>query len=269
VVRTDKRSIYLTSILEKRVCLHKDLADERKKNDVLQMQIGQLQALANIGTTTCMIAHEINNLLTPVSNYAELSLANPKDKELAKKALEKAAQNGQRAAKVMESILAVANGETQEKKKTKLSVLVDEIFSCLCRDFRKDGITVNLEIPEGLEVWGIPVEIQQVLMNLILNARDSMLEGGGVLTIRGCIRGDNTEIEVRDTGCGIERGELAKIFEPFHTTKSCPKSQLQNSGSGLGLAFCKKIIDVHNGSISVESERGGGSSFKITLPNSD
>lgn len=256
----------MTSIIEKRRSLHKDLASHQQENSTLKLQLSQLQALANIGTTTCMIAHEINNLLTPLSSYADLALANPNDKGLTEKVLQKTSRNCRRASKVMESILSVANGETNQKEDTNLYSLVEEIFTCLCRNFEKDSITVHLDIPKDLTIRAVPVDIQQVLMNLILNARDSMLEAGGSLTIKAQDNTDNVQIEVTDTGCGIDPGDLENIFEPFFTTKADKRSSSQISGSGIGLAFCKKIMDIHQGSISVNSIPANGTSFIITLP---
>ena len=144
--------------------------------------------------------------------------------------------------------------------------LIDEIFTCLCRDFTKDGIIVEIRVPDDISVYVIPVQIQQVLMNLILNARDAMLPGGGVLTIRAAETAETVIIEVADTGQGIDPSNLINIFETFYTTKTDKASPAERSGSGIGLAFCKMIIDGHKGCISVESEPGQGSTFKIVLP---
>jgi signal transduction histidine kinase len=234
----------LTRIIEKRLSLHKNIENQQQKNNTLKFQIGRLQALANIGTDTCMIAHEINNLLTPLATYAALALQNPDDKPLAEKVLQKTIRNCERAAKIMKSMLAVVNGETQEKKNATLITLVEEIFTCLCRDFAKDGITVNIQIPEDLTVWAVPVQIQQVLMNLILNARDAMLPRGGILAIKAKDAADAVKIEISDSGSGIEPADLKKIFEPFFTTKVDKKSP------------------------AVESKPDRGTTFKITLPKS-
>ena len=257
----------MTSIIEKRVSLHKRLAEHQQQNRALKSQITQLQALANIGTITHMIAHEMNNLLTPVGNYATLAMKSPDDLALAEKALVKTAQSCERATKIMGSMLAMADGKKQEKKNTQLIALVEEIFMCLCRDFAKDGITVKIQIPEELGVWAVPVQIQQVLMNLILNARDAMLPRGGILSIKATESSDAVQVEVTDTGCGIEPEDIENIFETFFTTKRDGSSPSRDSGSGLGLAFCKKIIvDAHGGCISVESQPDKGSTFTITLP---
>ena len=258
----------MTSIIEKRLSLHKHLANQQQRNNALKSQISRLQALANIGTATCMITHEVNNLLTPLANFAALALSNPDDKTLVEKALQKAVRNCEHASKIMESMLAVANGQTQRKEDARLIALVEEIFICLCRDFAKDGITVDIRIPEDLTIWAVPVQIQQVLMNLILNARDAMLPRGGILTIKAQDTADAVQIELTDTGCGIKSADLKNIFEPFFTTKADKKSPSQQSGAGFGLVFCKKIIDEHGGCISVESKPARGTAFKITLPKS-
>jgi len=256
----------LASITEKRLCLHKHLKDQQQQNDALTSQLDQLQHLANIGTVSYMIAHEINNLLTPLKSYAALALNNFDDKALSEKALQKTVQNCERASKIMESMLALANGQTQKKKDTELFTLVEEVFSCLCRDFTKDGITVEICIPQGLTVWAVPVQIQQVLMNLILNARQAMLPRGGVLAIKAAEMTDGVEIQITDTGNGIESTKLERIFDPFFTTKKDKKSASEYSGAGLGLAFCKRIIDGHDGMISAESKPAGGSKFRIVIP---
>lgn len=256
----------MTSIIEKRLSLHKYLESQHHRIEELQSEIIGLQALANIGTATCMIAHEINNLLTPLGSYAVLALGNPDDKALAEKVFNKTVANCQRASQVMESMLALANGETQDRQNISLRELVDGIFNCLCRDFAKDGITVNIDIPQELTLWAVPAQMQQVFMNLIINARDAMLDSGGVLTIKAEHQEDSITLRVADTGYGIEPNNLEMIFEPFFTTKKDRANASAQSSCGLGLAFCRRIIDDHNGSIGVESQPNAGTTFTIILP---
>jgi signal transduction histidine kinase len=212
-----------------------------------------------------MIAHEINNLLTPLASYADLALKNRDDTALTEKALEKAVRNCERATRIMESVLTLAQGQEQEKQDVRLSILVEEVFTCLCRDLAKDGITVQIQIPEDFSAWVVPVQIQQVLMNLILNAREAMLPRGGILNIKSSQDADATHIEVTDTGGGIAPAGLQKVFEQFYSTKTKDTDARQCS-SGLGLAFCKKVVEAHNGCISVESQVDKGTTFRITLP---
>jgi signal transduction histidine kinase len=256
----------LTSVIEKRQSIHKQLEVQQQENDALKSQVCRLQALANIGTATAMIAHEMNNLLAPLAGHADLALKNPDDTKLADKALKKALRNSQRASNIVESILALANGEDQHYADAPLSSLVQEVFDGLGRDFTKDSITVSVQIPEDLTIRAVPVQIQQAIMNLILNGRAAMLGNGGRLTIKAHDGPEAIDIEVTDTGCGIEPENLRRIFEPFFTTKAVDAACRQSQAVGLGLAFCKRIIDAHKGSISVESEAGRGSTFIISLP---
>ena len=175
-------------------------------------------------------------------------------------------RNCDRTTKIMDSMLALANGRTDQKQDVQLLGLIDEVFTCLCRDFVKDGISVDIRVPKDLTVQVVPVQIQQVLMNLILNARDAMLPQGGVLTIEAAETAASVEISVSDTGSGIEPENLENILEIFYTTKADKRSSDEHSGAGLGLAFCKLIVEKHEGSIAVESEPGRGSTFKISLP---
>ncbi|OHB58058.1 MAG: hypothetical protein A2Y07_00835 [Planctomycetes bacterium GWF2_50_10] len=252
-------------ILDRRRALHKHLASAQAQNEQLNSQLAQLGALANIGTSTCMIAHEMNNILSPLASYAQLALNHPEDAELGKKALTKTATNAMRAAKILESMLAMASGEQQEKKQCRVALMVQDVFTCLCRDFKKDHIVLEQAIPEDITIDVIPIQMQQVFMNLILNARDAMLPKGGRLNISVSRDGGAIAITFSDTGSGIEAENMDKVFDAFFTTKS-HSTVLGKSGAGLGLAFCKKIVEAHGGTISVRSSAGEGSIFSIILP---
>ncbi len=258
----------MASIIDKRVALHQRLARQEQENSALKSQNMQLQALANLGSATSMIAHEINNLLTPLASYAALAVRNSEDKQLVSKVLEKTVRNCERASKIMTSMLAVANGQSQEIETARVQALVDEVFTSLCRDFQKDGITVTVDIAETLQVPCVPVQIQQVLMNLILNARDAMIPGGGFLKLSAAENGQYVDLFVADTGKGIAPEDLERIFAPFFTTKAGNEEPTSYSGSGVGLAFCRRVMDGHHGEISVTSQPGEGSTFRIRLPKS-
>jgi len=256
----------LASVIQKRLSLHKSVKDHHRKNEALESQLCRIQPLANIGSASCMIAHEINNILTPFGAYADLALKHFDDQALVRKALEKAVLNCQRATKVMGSMLALANGDTQQKQTVRLGGLIDDVFTCLCRDFSKDRIQLVIDVPEDLEVHVVSVQIQQVLMNLSLNAREAMLASGGTLSFRAYRDLDNTIIEVADTGTGIRPEHMKTIFEAFYSTKDSSDSAEECFGTGLGLAFCRLVIDKHQGSITVKSKQNEGTTFKISIP---
>jgi signal transduction histidine kinase len=255
----------VANILEKRKSLNKEISEQLQQKKELEARLSRLQALANLGTLTAMVAHEINNILMPLGNYANVALSNPNDKALTEKALKKTVYNSGRASEILESILSIVNGEAAEKKICRLKQLVDEVFSCMGRDFEKDCIKVKLEIPEELDVSVVPVQMQQVLMNLILNAREAMLPGGGSLAISAQKDGNSVIINVADSGSGITAENMSKIFQPFFTTKT-PTTPAARVGAGLGLLFCKEVIESHEGTIEVDSSPNKGTKFSITLP---
>jgi len=255
----------LAPIIEKRRSLNKQLENQQMENDYLKARLTRLQTLANLGTVSAIVAHEINNILMPLGNYAQVALKAPDDKQLTQKALEKTIINSARASEILESILAVVNGETLKTRTCRLKNLVEEVFACIGRDFEKDGIKVNIDIHPDLDIHAVPVQLQQVLMNLILNAREAMANRNGILTITAKQLENEVVIEVADTGCGIEPENIENIFDSFFTTKTL-NSPAARKGAGLGLAFCKEIIDSHNGSIAVQSNPQQGTRFVITLP---
>jgi signal transduction histidine kinase len=255
----------LAGILAKRASLHRAVSLQAQQNDALKSQMQQIQPLASIGLISAMIAHELNNILTPLANYAQLSIDHPDDAALREKALNKTVLNCHRACKIQQSLLALANGQRQDKQVASIRALVDEVFACLCRDFRKEKIDVVTDIDPKLEVPVVGAQMQQVVMNLVLNARDALLKTGGTITIKAFKNEDKAFIVVADSGPGIPADMLPRIFEAFVTTKSGSDSS-SGSGSGLGLAFCREIVQAHDGAITVESKPGAGTVFKIILP---
>lgn len=256
----------MTSILEKRQSLHQQLATQQDLSEQLRSQLGHMQALANIGMISAMIAHEMNNILTPLGNYAYLAMKHPEDGELTRKALEKTTTNSRRAARILDSMLAMASGQPRKMDWHSVKTMVEDIFSCLARDFSKDRIKVIVKIDDELTVFAEDICLQQVLMNLILNARQAMLPKGGTLTISARQDAASLRIAIADTGCGIQRCDLENIFQPFFTTRT-KLSRAERHGAGLGLAFCKRVVEAHNGAISVDSQPDGhGTTFRISLP---
>jgi len=238
--------------------------------DALQEQLTESQRLATIGTIAAVIAHEFNNLLTPIVSYSQYALTsaegeNP-DMALICKALSKAFQSSSKAGKICQSMLGLARGESFFAD-VEVQKLVDEVLLVLARDPQKDGIALRVQVQPGIQVHGDPVQLEQVLLNLLINARHAMLGKGGALTIKASSCDDSNELKIQviDTGPGIPEKLLGKIFQPFFTTKGTAQRG-EAKGTGLGLAICKEIVEHHKGRIEVQSEVGRGTTFNIYLP---
>ena len=256
-----------TATIQQRKTIHRQLQDNQTHIKNLEHQIEATQKLASLGTMACLIAHEFNNLLAPMITYSELALKNPHDAPLTQKALQKNIKNAHRAADIVGSMLGMVREHLTDEEPAELATVVHECFQCLARDFSRDRISVKLDIPENLVPAIASNQLQQVLLNLIINARQAMLGHGGMLTISGHLSDQRTvEITVADTGCGIEPETVDHIFEPFFSTKTQAKRP-EEQGTGLGLAVCRNIIEAHQGQISVQSQPGNSTTFTIRLPS--
>ena len=237
--------------------------------DLLREQLTESQRLATIGTIAAVIAHEFNNLLTPIVSYSQFALQSAEgekpDMELIRKALSKSYQSSSKAGRICTSMLGLARGESSFGQ-VGVQQLVDEALAVLARDPKKDGIALRVQVQPDLKVHADPVQLEQVLLNLLINARQAMLGKGGSITIKAQpIDDDEIRIQVIDTGPGIPEKLIPKIFQPFFTTKGTARKG-EAKGTGLGLAICKEIIEHHRGRIEVQSEVGKGTTFSLHLP---
>jgi two-component system NtrC family sensor kinase len=253
-------------LIQKRVNIHRQLEYNAKKIEFLEQQLIATQKLTTIGTMSCMVAHEFNNLLTPIITYSQLAMKYPDDMELAQKTIHKIIKHANQAALIVQSMLGLVRSTDQTQEKTNLTELIKDCFSCLARNLSKDSITVKTDIDPDLTINVIRNQFQQILLNLIINARQAMLEKGGTLRISACNDNDRTvKILVSDTGSGITTENIDHIFEPFFTTKNNTRNpDLQ--GTGLGLMVCRHIVEAHEGTISVTSTPQQGATFTITIP---
>ena len=238
--------------------------------DFLRDQLLESQRLATIGTITAVIAHEFNNLLTPIVSYSQYALTSAEsatpDMDLIRKALSKSFQSADKAGKICAAMLGLARGESTFQN-VSVQKLVDEVLLVMARDPQKDGLALRVQIAPGLMVHADPVQLEQVLLNLLINARHAMAARGGSLTIKAILVEEQHEIrlQVIDTGPGIPEKLIPKIFQPFFTTKGTAKRG-EAKGTGLGLSICKEIVEHHKGRIEVESVVGKGTTFTIYLP---
>ncbi len=247
-----------------------ELDKAQRQLELLKEQLTESQRLAAIGTIAAVIAHEFNNLLTPMISYSQYALSSAgssqPDMELICKALDKSFQASTKAGKICNSMLGLARGEASFGP-VSVQKLIDEALLILARDPQKDGIALRVQVQPGLSIDGDQVQLEQVLLNLLINARHAMLGKGGSLTIKAGLvdPGGELRIQVIDTGPGIPEKLLPRIFQPFFTTKGTARRG-ETKGTGLGLAICRDIIEHHRGRIEVQSEVGRGTTFSIYLP---
>jgi signal transduction histidine kinase len=200
-----------------------------------------------------------------ILNYAKLGLRH-KDDATRDKALSKILAAAQRAEKITNSVLGLARNRKEEFAPTHLAQILEESLVLLEREMQKYRVAVHCEFAEVPPVRAIGNQIQQVLLNLMTNARQAMPEGGQlVLRIVHDPASNSVDLTIRDSGSGIPRDKLSKIFDRFYSTKDGP-DESGKGGTGVGLSTCKEIIDSHQGRIRVESSVGKGTAFIIRLP---
>jgi len=243
----------------------RSLAELKQQVKQLSEQLAEAQRLTAIGELVSTTTHEFNNVLMTIINYAKMGIRH-RDDATRDKALDKILAAANRAAKISRSVLGMARNRSESFEPTDLAVLIDDTLLLLERELRKYRISVDRHLPEVPPALVNGNQIQQVLLNLVINARQAMPHGG-TLTIR--LTHDSSEqtvdLEVRDCGNGIPADKLPRIFDPFFTTKSGP-DESGKGGSGLGLAMCRNIVEAHRGRIRVESTVGKGTSFTLKLP---
>ena len=246
--------------------------DLQLKNQQLQEQIDQLrdqltqaQKLTALGELVSTTTHEFNNILMTIINYAKLGQRH-KDSATRDKSFEKILAAGNRAAKITNGVLGIARNRSTDFEPTNLSQLIDDTLILLEREMNKYRIRVEKQIADVPAARAIGNQIQQVLLNLLINARQSMSSGGRLVVKLQYNEAEKmVELVVRDFGSGIPAEKLPHIFDSFYTTKKGPDAS-GKGGTGLGLSMCREIIEAHKGRIRVDSSVGRGTAFTLKLP---
>jgi signal transduction histidine kinase len=222
----------------------------------------RMAALGELASTT---THEFNNILTTILNYAKLGLRH-KDDASRDKALTKILAAATRAEKITNGVLGLARSRGQERTPTDLVTLIDGSLVLLEREMQKYRIQIELQAEPAPPAFACASEIQQVLLNLLTNARQAMPRGGRIIIrIAPDPAAGTVDLTVRDTGAGIPPEVLPRIFDRYFSTKQGPDSS-GKGGTGVGLSACREIIEAHQGKIRVESTVGVGTAFTLKLP---
>jgi signal transduction histidine kinase len=231
----------------------------------LRQELVRTQRLAALGELVGTTTHEFNNVLMTIINYAKLGLRN-KDEASRDKALDRILAAALRAEKITNSVLGMARNRGQDFAPTDLAPLVEETLVLLEREMQKYRVAVRKDFGQAPTVRAVGNQIQQVLLNLMTNARQAMPTGGEItLRISHDPAAGFVDLMVRDTGSGIPREQLPKIFDRFFTTKSGPDAS-GKGGTGVGLSACRDIVEAHQGRIRIESAVGKGTAFIVRLP---
>jgi signal transduction histidine kinase len=242
-----------------------DVMSLNPEADHLRQQLLHAQRLSSVGALASSVAHEFNNILTTIINYAKLGLRSVGDDAARTQALEKILKGSQRAATIINSMLGFARNRSTQREMTDIVPLIEDVLVLTEKDLSKHRIQVETKFHGRPTAPVVQGQIEQILLNLIINARQAMLRGGRLrIDVRENLATNMAEIAITDTGTGIAPEQLRLIFEPFYTTKE--PDEHGHGGTGLGLSVCRQIIEQHQGRIRVESVVGKGSTFTVKLP---
>jgi PAS domain S-box-containing protein len=236
------------------------LVDDITQRMQLEEQLVQTEKLTSLGLLAAGVAHEVNTPLAVISNYIQMLAKQLPENDPRHKLTDKIVNQTFRASEIVNNLLSFSRTGGAGFKEVNLNQVIEETLTLVAHPFR----AANVQVVKNLEgdlpaVLGSTNRLQQVFLNLFLNAKDAM-PSGGMLEVRSAANNGSVEIEVADTGMGIQRENLARVFDPFFTTKATGR------GTGLGLSVSYGIIKEHAGKIEVRSTPGKGTSFRLEFP---
>ncbi len=243
------------------------LVDDITERVSLETQLTQADKLSSIGLLAAGVAHEINTPLAVISSYAQMLAKQMKGDERLGPVLDKITQQSFRASEIANGLLNFSRTSTTEFRDTNLNQVIRDTLSLLEHQLKTAQIAVDLDLVDELPlINGNPGKLQQVFLNLLLNAKEAM-SGGGSLRVATLVndRSGYVTAQVADSGSGISPEHLKRIYDPFFTTKTAPKPG-DRRGVGLGLSVSYGIIQEHAGKIHVESSVGAGTTFHLEFP---
>ncbi len=233
------------------------------KRIVLAEELARARKMVSLGQMAGGLAHHFNNILGGLVTSVDFALSSP-DPNKHRRALEQTAGGLNRAARLMESLLAFAEGDQRPTDLGDLTEIIIDVVGRMESDWAKRGARVELNLGQLPVVPVRRLPLEHVLLNLIENAIDAMPRGGA-LTVRTWAHDDRVVIAISDTGRGMSPEEVDHLFEPFYSTKTDPNSD-DSTSHGLGLAVVHGIVQYMNGTIAVKSRPGSGTEFRVELP---
>ncbi len=237
----------------------RDLAERDARLDETRAQLAQSEKLAVLGAMSAEISHEIKNPMASILGFAQLG-ASLTSLDEAKEHFATIAAQTRRAKEILENVLKYTRQE-QEQRPTALNEIIEDTLRLVQHQASAIGARLKSDLAEGLPaVLGNSGQLQQVILNLALNALQAMEEKPGMLTLRSSVQGKDVIVEIIDTGPGMSAEVKAQLFRPFFTTKP------RGKGTGLGLSVSQNLVQQHRGSINIESEVGKGTTVRITIP---
>ena len=240
------------------------LVDDITERVQLEGQLSQAEKLSSIGLLAAGVAHEVNTPLAVISSYTQMLAKQVRGDEPLSKLLDKITQQTFRASEIVNGLLNFSRTSGTEFQQIDINHTIRETLTLLDHQFKTSQVSVDLELEQPLPpIMGNPGKLQQVFLNLFLNAKDAM-HGGGRLLV-GTSSNGHVSVSITDSGDGISPEHMQRIYDPFFTTKSAPKEG-QRRGTGLGLAVTYGIIQEHAGKIQVESQVGSGTTFHLEFP---
>jgi two-component system, NtrC family, sensor kinase len=236
------------------------LFDDVTQRERMEEQMSQTEKLTSLGLLAAGVAHEVNTPLAVISNYIQMLAKQMPEGDPRQSIIEKIVKQTFRASEIVNNLLNFSRTGAAEAADVDVNRVVEETLSLVAHPLKTSQIRVVKQLGEPLPlVRGSANKLQQVFLNLFLNARDAM-PSGGMLEVRTAAHNGSVEVEVADTGGGIAREHIHRIFDPFFTTKASGR------GTGLGLSVSYGIIKEHSGKIDVRSTPGKGTSFHVEFP---
>lgn len=227
-----------------------------RREEQHQLEMARRESLAHLGEMGAMLAHEIRNPLAGIKGFAQIIVKKPQDERNGDFA-QRIVSETLRLETLVNELLSYAKSDRESMGMVHLADLISHTTALLRPEAEQHQVKIISECQEDIQLYGNRDRLTQVLLNVVKNAIQAVTEGGTVL-ITADTDGKNAKIKVSDTGSGISEEVVSRIFDPFFTTKA--------RGTGLGLALCRKIVEEHDGEISVQSVIGEGTSVSITLP---